>query len=87
MSESQQFKHESLQDKKSIQDMLKSIAKSVSKGELSFSDNNGEIVLQPKGLLNFKVSARSLDNEQRLDIRISWKTQQDDVKQTPLDIT
>jgi amphi-Trp domain-containing protein len=86
MSEPQQFKHESLQDKKSIQDMLKSIAKSVSNGELTFSDNNGEIVLEPTGLLNLKVSARKLDNEQRLDIRISWKTQEEEIKETSLHI-
>ena len=86
MSEQNIFKHESLQDKKSIQGMLKSIAQAIAKGELTFSDDNGEIVIEPKGLLNLKVSARKLNNEQRLDLRISWKTKEDSVKKAPLNI-
>jgi hypothetical protein len=43
-------------------------------------------VLEPTGLLNLKVSARKLDNEQRLDIRISWKTQEEEIKETSLHI-
>jgi amphi-Trp domain-containing protein len=86
MLEPQQFKHESLQDKKSIQNMLKSIAKAIAKGELTFSDQNGEIVMEPKGLLNLRVTARKQDGEQRLDLRISWKTQEKAVKKLPLSI-
>jgi amphi-Trp domain-containing protein len=86
MLETNIFKHESLQDKKSIQAMLKSIAQAIGKGELTFSDDNGEIVIEPKGLLNLKVSARKLNNEQRLDLRISWKIKEEPVKKTPLNI-
>jgi amphi-Trp domain-containing protein len=68
------FKHESLQDPESIQDILKSIAKALAKGELTFSDQDGEIILEPNGLLDLKVTAKKQDTEQRLDIRISWKT-------------
>lgn len=86
MLEPQQFKHESLQDKKSIQAMLKSVAKAIAKGELTFSDEDGEIVLEPKGLLNLKVTARKLDGEQRLDLRVSWKTEEKTVKKTVLTV-
>ncbi|MGJ8619720.1 MAG: amphi-Trp domain-containing protein [Methylophilaceae bacterium] len=84
--EQQQFKHESLQDKKSIQNMLKSISKAIAKGELKFSDQDGEIVMEPKGLLNLKISARKQDGEQRLDVRVSWKTQEKVIKKAPLSI-
>ena len=86
MLEPQQFKHESLQDKKSIQAMLKSIAKAIAKGELKFSDQHGEIVLEPKGLLNLKVTARKQDGEQRLDLRVSWKMQEKPIKKAPLTV-
>ena len=82
--EQQQFKHESLQDSKSIQNMLKSIAKAIAKGELKFSDQDGEIVLEPKGLLNLKVTARKQAGEQRLDVRVTWKTQEKPIKKSPL---
>jgi amphi-Trp domain-containing protein len=65
---------------------LKSIAQAIGKGELTFSDDNGEIVIEPKGLLNLKVSARKLNNEQRLDLRKSWKIKEEPVKKTPLKI-
>lgn len=84
--EQQQFKHESLQDKKTIQNMLKSISKAIAKGELKFSDQDGEIVMEPKGLLNLKITARKQDGEQRLDVRMSWKTQEKVIKKTPLSI-
>ncbi len=84
--EQQQFKHESLQDKKSIQNMLKSISKAIAKGELQFSDQEGEIVMEPKGLLNLKITARKQDGEQRLDVRVSWKTQEKVIKKAPLSI-
>ncbi len=84
--EQQQFKHESLQDKKSIQNMLKSISKAIAKGELKFSDQDGEIVMEPKGLLNLKITARKQDGEQRLDVRVSWKTQEKVIKKAPLSI-
>lgn len=84
--EQQQFKHESLQDKKTIQNMLKSISKAIAKGELKFSDQDGEIVMEPKGLLNLKITARKQDGEQRLDVRMSWKTQEKVIKKAPLSI-
>jgi len=87
MSEKQQtFKHESLQDQKSIQDMLKSISKAIVKGELTFSDHNSEIKLEPSGLLNLKVTAKTEEQEQRLELRISWKTSSDSDKNTVLNI-
>ncbi len=86
MLEQQQFKHESLQDKKSIQNMLKSISKAIAKGELKFSDQNGEIVMEPKGLLNLKVTARKEAGEQRLDLRVSWKTEEKSVKKALLTV-
>ncbi|ARU58786.1 hypothetical protein OLMES_4797 [Oleiphilus messinensis] len=67
------FRHESLQDAKSIQEILKSITKGLAKGSLTFSDDHGEIVLEPKGLMNVKVTARCDDNRNRFDLRVSWQ--------------
>lgn len=86
MLEKNQFKHESLQDKKSIQNMLKSISKAIAKGELKFSDQDGEIVMEPKGLLNLKITAKKQDGEQRLDLRVSWKTQEKPLKKAVLTV-
>ncbi|MEE2730360.1 MAG: amphi-Trp domain-containing protein [Pseudomonadota bacterium] len=78
------FKHESLQDQKSIQDILKAVTKGIAKGELVFSDDEGEIVLQPEGLLALKVSARQEDGQNRLDIRIRWQSEEREIQRKPL---
>lgn len=80
------FKHESLQDVKSIQDILKAITKGLAKGHMTFSDEEGTIELNPDGLLNLKVSAKQEDTTHRLDLKISWKVQEKDLKKKTLNI-
>ncbi|KEA61837.1 hypothetical protein ADIMK_3984 [Marinobacterium lacunae] len=66
------FRHQSLQDSKSIQALLEAVSKGIERGELRFSDKDGEIIMHPKGLLELKLSASEEDSRHRLDIRISW---------------
>jgi len=66
------FSHLSLQDAKSIQPILKSIVKGIANGEMTFSDEEDEIVLKPEGLLRFKVSASESETKHQLNIKISW---------------
>jgi len=75
------FRHESLQDAETIQDILKSLSKGIAKGKLSFSDENGEIVMEPEGLLNLKVTASQDEGRHRVNIRITWQAEET-VKQT-----
>lgn len=78
------FRHESLQDRKSIQDILKAITKGIGKGALSLSDDEAEIQLEPNGLLQLKVSAREEDERQRLDIKITWSANEKVIEEKPL---
>ena len=80
------FRHESLQDCKSIQNILKAISKGLAKGELSFSDEDGEICLQPEGLLNLKVTARQEDNQNRVNIRITWVSDDQEITSKALKV-
>ena len=66
------FSHLSLQDAKSIQPILKSIEKGITNGKITFSDEEGEIILKPEGLLRFKVSASESETKHQLNIKISW---------------
>lgn len=70
------FRHDSLQDKETIQDLLKAITKGIGKGKITFSDDTGEIVMQPEGLLDLKITARQDDSKHRLNIRITWQTEE-----------
>ena len=80
------FRHESLQDAKTIQDLLKAITKGLGKGKLSFSDDDGDIVLEPEGLLKLKVTASQDSHQERLDIRVSWQTDDSQLGSKPLNI-
>ena len=67
------FRHQSLQDEKTIQDILKSIASSLARGKITFSDEDEKIVMRPEGLLDLKLTATQEDNRNRFNIRISWQ--------------
>ncbi|MBD2857485.1 amphi-Trp domain-containing protein [Spongiibacter sp. KMU-158] len=67
------FRHESIQDTQSIKDIFEAICKGLGDGSLSFSDEDGSIVMKPKGLLNLKLTASEEDARRRVDIRISWE--------------
>jgi amphi-Trp domain-containing protein len=74
------FRHQSLQDEKSIQDILKAISSGIAKGEITFSDEDEKIVMKPEGLLELKVTAAQEDNRNRFNIRISWQVEDDHEK-------
>jgi amphi-Trp domain-containing protein len=67
------FRHQSLQDEKSIQDILKAITSGIAKGKITFSDEDEKIVMRPEGLLDLKVTATQEENRNRFNIRISWQ--------------
>ena len=74
------FRHDSLQDSRSIQDILKSISSGLAKGKLTFTDEDDSIVMKPDGLLDLKVTAAQESNKNRINIRISWQKDDDDKK-------
>lgn len=75
-----QFRHDSIQDAESIQHLIKAVAKGLKKGKLTFEDEDGEIVLRPEGLLNFKLTASKEDGRNRLTLRVSWQEELDTPK-------
>ena len=67
------FRHESLQDKDTIADLILSLQKGLSSGTLKFDDADGAITLKPAGLLNLVIEASSSSEINVLDVRISWQ--------------
>ncbi len=82
----QSFRHESLQDRKTIQAILKAITKAIGKGRLTFSDEDGEIVLEPEDLLNLKVTASQDDMRNRITVRITWQREEKVKSKKPLTV-
>ncbi|MCU7844839.1 MAG: amphi-Trp domain-containing protein [Candidatus Thiodiazotropha sp. (ex Monitilora ramsayi)] len=75
------FRHESLQDRESIQAILKAITQGVAKGKLTLSDEEDEMVLNPDGLLQLKVTATQDTDRHRINLRITWQAETEALKQ------
>ena len=74
MSEKERdFRHESLQDRISIEQYLEALNSGFSSGQLKFSNEDGEIVLKPRGLVNFEVRASRKQDRAKLTLKFSWK--------------
>ncbi len=43
------FRHHSLQDEKSLQDILKAVSSGIARGKITFSDEDEKIVMRPGG--------------------------------------
>ncbi|MDH3900076.1 MAG: amphi-Trp domain-containing protein [Gammaproteobacteria bacterium] len=69
------FRHQSLQDRKTIQDMLKSIATGIARGKVVFSDDDEKIVLKPEGLLDLRVTATQDGNRNQFSIKVGWQVE------------
>ena len=69
------FRHDSLQDAKSISKILDSVTQGMAKGKLVFSDEDDKIVIEPDGLLELKVKASREADRQSVNIRISWQVE------------
>jgi amphi-Trp domain-containing protein len=74
------FRHESLQDCKTIRNILKSISNGLSEGKLTFSDDEDTIIMEPEGLLNLKLTATQEEGRHRINIRISWQVEDEPAK-------
>jgi amphi-Trp domain-containing protein len=69
------FRHESLQDSQSILEILTTLTEGLEKGKLVLSDAEDEIILNPQGLLQLKLSATQDDNRYSFTLKIGWQTE------------
>ena len=68
-----QFRHQSMQDADSIEQILRAVSDGLAKGKLRFSDDDGELLLHPHGLLDLRLTAEEDDGRQRINLRVSWQ--------------
>ena len=80
------FRHESLQDAKTIKGILKALTDGLASGKLSFSDADDSIELKPRGLMNLKITASQEDNLNRVNIRITWQSEEKDKPNKPVKV-
>ena len=69
---SDEFKHESLQDLKSIGQYLKALTEGIESGRVELADDNGQLLLHPFGLLNLELRAKRRGNRAKLQLKLTW---------------
>mgnify|MGYP006300297809 FL=1 len=74
---SEEFIHESLQDPGSIVQYFEAIAQGFSSGRLLFCSNKDELVLKPRGMLDFSIKARRKSDTVKLSIKVAWSEGKD----------
>lgn len=74
---SQRFRHESLQDCDSIQSLLDAITQGIAKGKITLKDDDDTIIMEPDGLIRMKLTAVQEDGRNRLDLRLTWQSEDD----------
>lgn len=67
-----EFKHESLQDLRSIGQYLKAITEGLEAGRVDLSDDNGQLALFPNGLLTLELRAKRRGNRAKLRVELTW---------------
>jgi amphi-Trp domain-containing protein len=67
------FRHESLQNRDSIQAILNALTEGIAKGKVTFSDDDDNISMTPDGLLNLKLTVSQEENRNRINLRITWE--------------
>jgi amphi-Trp domain-containing protein len=67
-----EFQHESLQDLKSIGEYLRAIVVGLEAGYIDLSDDEGQLILHPSGLIGLALRAKRKGNRSKLQIELSW---------------
>lgn len=81
------FEHDSLQDVQTIVRYLNAVTEGFQSGKLNLRGREGEIVLQPTGLIRLELRATERNDRNRLDLRFTWKPEQaQDGEEDSLDI-
>lgn len=76
MPQSNHFEYDSYQDNDSILQYLKALQEGFENKRLVFSSDNREIVLTPEDIVRFSVKAIQKQDKSKIEIKISWKTQE-----------
>jgi amphi-Trp domain-containing protein len=71
------FRHESLQNRDSIQAILNALTEGIAKGKVTISDDDDSINMTPDGLLNLKLIVSQEENRNRINLRITREDQKE----------
>ncbi len=81
-----EFKHESLQDPRSVGKYLKVLMEGIESGHLSFNQDGQDIMFSPQGVIHIDVKAKKKDGKAKLSLKFSWRERDEDKKDPKMTI-
>ena len=87
MKQSTRFRHESIQDRRTIRSLLDALSEGLEKGSVTLEDSSGVLALSPAELMVLKISADQDDDKSRITLRITWTEDSDIPHRKPVTIS
>ncbi len=83
-----EFKHESLQDVPAVVQYLKAVTRGLEDGSLRLAIDDRELLLEPHGMVRFRLEAKRGKDRARLVLKLAWRDGTDaDTARSALQIT
>lgn len=86
MTTDDDFRHESVQDRRSIVKYLQAITAGIEQGQISFKTQEHSLTLEPSGMLELQVRAKRKGGRVELGIKLYWREDQEEPSAEPLEI-
>ncbi len=71
-----EFRHESLQDGRSLTAYMEAIKAGFINGTLTLKDDTGEIVVHPSGLIRLQIDTTRKRDRVKMVLRLEWKEEE-----------
>ncbi len=78
MTRLKEFEYEALQDREAVVGYLKAVCDGFSKGALRLGSEEGEILLQPSGMIKVGVQAVNKGGKVKLSIKLGWTDREEE---------
>ena len=86
MSNDDDFRHESVQDRQSIVRYLQAITAGIEHGHLELGTSDHTLALDPDGMLELQVRAKRKGGRVKLELKLQWREDEEDPGTETLEI-
>lgn len=78
MANEEDFRHDSIQDGRSIARVLAALIEGFEKGQLDVGSGEQSVHLEPSGLLELELQAKRKNGRSKLVLKVSWRDEASD---------
>ena len=72
MPDMDKFEYESIEDRQSIRNYLKTLVEGLEKRRIVFADEKDNVMLIPAELIRFSIKSRKKSGKSKLTIKLAW---------------